>query len=82
MKSAKISSKGQITIPREVRVRLGLAEGDQVEFVTEGGQTILRPVRSYSNPFERYFGSLPHFKTAHEVRAWVRDLRDEDSGDA
>ncbi len=33
MSTAKITSKGQITIPKEVRTRLGVASGDRVEFV-------------------------------------------------
>lgn len=34
--STKISSKGQITVPVEVRRRLGVKQGDRVEFVVEG----------------------------------------------
>lgn len=33
MSTAKITSKGQITIPKEVRARLGVVSGDRVEFV-------------------------------------------------
>jgi len=35
MATATITSKGQITIPIEVREALGLAAGDRVEFVAE-----------------------------------------------
>jgi AbrB family looped-hinge helix DNA binding protein len=31
--SSTISSKGQITVPQEIRRRLGLETGDRVEFV-------------------------------------------------
>ena len=54
--SSTISSKGQITIPQEIRKRLGLATGDRVEFVIEQDRTVIRPVRSEVNPFEK-FGS-------------------------
>lgn len=38
MATAVLTSKGQITIPKEVRERLGVDTGDRVEFVeTEGG---------------------------------------------
>jgi len=40
---AKITSKGQITLPKEVRERHGLKPGDRVEFVEEGGRTWVRP---------------------------------------
>jgi len=33
MATAVVSSKGQITIPAEVRERLGVTTGDRVEFV-------------------------------------------------
>jgi len=43
---AKITSKGQLTVPKEVRERLGLAPGDRVDFVChEDGRVELRPVR-------------------------------------
>ena len=33
--AAKVTSKGQITIPKEVREALGIAEGDQIVFRVE-----------------------------------------------
>jgi len=36
MASATVTSKGQITIPAEVRTALGLDPGDRVEFVEIG----------------------------------------------
>ncbi|WP_248963894.1 AbrB/MazE/SpoVT family DNA-binding domain-containing protein [Sphaerisporangium perillae] len=32
----KITSKGQVTIPAEIRQQLNLHEGDEVDFVVEG----------------------------------------------
>ena len=36
MPTAKITSKGQITIPIEVRRKLGLKAGDQINFFEDG----------------------------------------------
>jgi len=33
MTTATITSKGQVTIPKDVRTRLGIGAGDRVEFV-------------------------------------------------
>ncbi len=39
--AARLSSKGQVTVPRAVREALGLEEGDQVVFRVEGHRAIL-----------------------------------------
>ena len=36
MTTATITSKGQVTIPKDVRVRLGVDAGDRVEFIEVG----------------------------------------------
>jgi antitoxin PrlF len=78
--TSTLSSKGQITVPLEIRRRLGLKEGDRVEFVVQGEWTIIRPVQA-ENPFEKYAGVLPAFHSKSEVDAWVSDLRDEETAD-
>jgi AbrB family looped-hinge helix DNA binding protein len=39
--AARVSSKGQVTIPRAVREALTIQEGDQVVFRVEGQRAIL-----------------------------------------
>ena len=41
MDIAKLSVKGQVTIPIEIRKLLGLKEGDKVIFLERGGNVIL-----------------------------------------
>jgi AbrB family looped-hinge helix DNA binding protein len=79
--SSTISSKGQVTVPQEIRNRIGLAAGDRVEFVVENGQTIIRPFRSETNPFEKYKGVLKSFRSRKEINAWISEMRDEDKRD-
>jgi len=76
--SSTISSKGQVTVPIAVRHRLGLKEGDRVEFVFEEGRTFLRPARAEKNPFTAYLGAFPAFSSLEEINAFYRDLRDDD----
>jgi AbrB family looped-hinge helix DNA binding protein len=78
MPRSTISTKGQVTIPLEVRKRLGLRIGDRVEFVFEGGKTVLRPARAQDNPFLNDVGVLPAFNSVEEINRWVDDLRKDD----
>ncbi len=44
MATAKVTSKGQITLPKEIRDRLGVHEGDRVDFFEDAqGRIILLP---------------------------------------
>ncbi|HLZ68863.1 MAG TPA: AbrB/MazE/SpoVT family DNA-binding domain-containing protein [Dehalococcoidia bacterium] len=45
MSTATITSKGQVTIPKEIREALGLRKGDQLVFYVEDGKAIAHPVR-------------------------------------
>ena len=52
--SVTVTSKGQFTLPREVREKMGIAPGDRMElFVTRQGETILRPL---TKPASAIFG--------------------------
>jgi len=44
MNVAKLTSKFQITIPVDIRRRLGLHQGDAVVIDLEGDKAVLRPV--------------------------------------
>ena len=39
--AARMSSKGQLTVPKAVRDALGIAEGDEVVFRVEGNRAVL-----------------------------------------
>ena len=39
--AARVSSKGQITVPKVVRDALGISEGDEVVFRVEGNRAVL-----------------------------------------
>ena len=56
MKS-RISSKGQVTVPVEVRKRLGLEPGTPVVFVLRDGEAVLRK-GGEEDPVDRVYGML------------------------
>ena len=46
MSEAKMTSKGQITLPKEIRLKLGLKQGDRVRFIVEAdGRVRLLPAK-------------------------------------
>ena len=78
--TSPISTKGQVTVPQEIRNRLGVVAGDRIEFVIEGDQTVIRPSREEANPFAKYRGILGPFPGGEEgIKAWIDEMRsDED----
>jgi antitoxin PrlF len=57
MKS-RISSKGQVTVPVEIREQLGLFPGTDVEFLLREGEAVLRKGGGGSDPVDRVYGRL------------------------
>ena len=46
--NAKVMSKGQVTIPKEIRNLLRVAEGDRVTFICEGDHAIVMNANVYA----------------------------------
>jgi AbrB family looped-hinge helix DNA binding protein len=76
---ATITSKGQVTIPREVRRSMGLRPGDKIEFVEKNGELKVRKFFT-DDPFARWRGFLKDLKGRRsddlvaEMRGEVDDL--------
>ena len=75
-KQARITSKGQITVPHEIRRALGVRPGDKLLFEKDGNGVRVRPVRTRSS-FEKYRGiGSPGIGRGRKAAVrWVRDLR-------
>lgn len=76
--STTVTSKGQVTIPKPIRERLGLTAGSQVEFaVSASGEFVLRradgSVPKY-NPsrLREAVGSRPSDMTTDQIMALLR----------
>jgi len=41
-----ITTKGQVTIPKALRVQFAIGPRDKVDFIAEGDRIILRPIRT------------------------------------
>ena len=56
IKKAKITFKGQVTIPKEIRNALAIKEGDSVIFIVEGDHAVLKPIKKKS--LLNFYGAL------------------------
>lgn len=74
----RVTTKGQVTIPKKIRDTLGIEPGDEVAFEeTEAGYTIRKEAPTTAegdDPFEKYRGSADSDQTMPER---MRRLRGE-----
>jgi len=73
MPKAKITVKGQVTIPKEVRQRLGLRPGDELEFVADCGRFAIKK-HLQASPFAFYRGYLKGL-ASHDPDELVSEIR-------
>ncbi len=75
-KKARITSKGQITVPREIRRALGVRPGDSLIFEQSGTEVRVLPAR-VSSALEKYQGignpGIPSGRKA--IVQYVRRMR-------
>ncbi len=74
----RITSKGQVTIPVEIRERLGLLPSSEVEFVVDGNAVRIRKARGRRNKgrgrsiVEQLKGKATSGMTTDEIMALTR----------
>ena len=73
MPTSKLTSKGRITMPKEVRDRLGLRPGDKVEFMPDDSCYVVRKHVAES-PFRKYVGYLSDL-AGQDVDELVEEMR-------
>ena len=77
-KQAEITSKGQITVPIEVRRLLGVREGDRLLFESDSKGVHIRPVRRSKSISKSTVGignSGSPFKGEKGINRWLREMR-------
>ena len=65
--TSTISSKGQVTVPKEVRDRLGLRAGTVVEFEVTGAGVLLRKGHKGMRPVDRVRGILGRSRSTDDL---------------
>lgn len=65
-----LTQKSQVTIPKQIRIALGLKPGDDVEFNLENGRAVLvkKPKKLNLEKWRGYLGKYRTDKLMEEIR--------------
>lgn len=74
MEQLSVTSKGQVTIPKAVRQKLGIRAGTQVSFSIVGDHVEMRPVSTPAEISSSGFGLLKSSKKAVPAHFDVAEL--------
>ncbi len=69
MEISKLSVKGQITIPKEIRKAIGLQPGDMVSYSVDNGVILLKRLQSFDSRF--------HAALSETMEEWASPDDDE-----
>ena len=74
MEFAKITARGQTTIPKNIRTAVGLDEGDVIAFEVDGDRLILRKITPGRDDYLQGLSEvLSEWASSEDEDAW-RDL--------
>ena len=77
MITAKVTSKGQVTIPKKIREKLGVHPGEEVGFEERDNLLVISKVVTKS-PFDKWVGKLKHLE-GQRSDDLVREARGHDN---
>ena len=66
---ARVTSKGQITIPKEIREKMGVHPGEEVGFEENDNRLVICKVVTKS-PFDKWAGKLNHLFPQSQSADW------------
>ncbi len=82
--NAKVMAKGQITLPKDIRAKLGVDTGDRVTFICDGSQVIMVNAAVYAmNVLRREMqgeATNAGIENEDDIAALVADVRSEIEG--
>jgi len=68
----RVTSKGQVTIPKAIREKLGITAHSEVEFVEEDDRVYLTKGKLSKSPFDQLLGAGTVKMTTDEIMALTR----------
>lgn len=78
----KVSQGGRIVIPKEIREKLGIKEGDKIFIDMRGREIVLRPKNIIESPIDKLYGSVkvrPESSPKKVAREWMKKKIEESS---
>lgn len=79
--NAKVMSKGQVTIPKDVRNVLGIESGDRVTFIVENGNVRIVNTAIYAMQILQKdlegMASEVGLETEEDINELIKDIRSE-----
>lgn len=82
---ARVMSKGQVTIPKNIRAALGVSTGDRVTFIVEDGS--VRVINSAIYAMQKFQEQMKGeaekagFSSEEEVASWITNTRREENAE-
>ncbi|MEE8114340.1 MAG: AbrB/MazE/SpoVT family DNA-binding domain-containing protein [Nitrososphaerales archaeon] len=74
MLTSRLSSKGQVTIPKEIREAIGLESGNMIAYEVHNGSVIISRVEAFDTAFhEALSKTLEEWESSEDEEAF-RDL--------
>ena len=70
----KVTQKGQVTIPQQIRSILRIETGDEITFTLDDGKVVLKKKGVSIENFKKYVGILSHLK-GKETDVIINELR-------
>ncbi len=74
----RVTEKGQVTIPKNVRSNLGIEPGSEVEFVLREGEAVLRRIEPSREEVDRAVRELVDHLRRHQGSMSLGDLDGEE----
>lgn len=81
MLTTQVGRRGQIVLPKEVRMKIKVAEGDQIAFIIDGEQVVIKPITQSLLKMRGRVKS-PSKQDFDAIRAQVKAKRSQKRGSA
>lgn len=71
---SKLTAQGQISVPAEVRRKLGVGPGSMLEWESDGGQIVVRRAGRFSSEdiHRALFAKVPEKRSLRELKEGLR----------